>query len=73
VGESLLLGADIEVEVIEISKSRVKLGVRAPRTISVTRREAAVIATENRAATEVTAGANVENIVRMLRNSIAGL
>ena len=34
VGEAIAIGGDIEIEVIEISRTRVKLGVRAPRAIS---------------------------------------
>jgi carbon storage regulator len=67
-GESLLLGPDIEIEVIEISRSRVKLGVRAPRELSVVRREAASIALENQSAAGILAGRGIENIVRLLRN-----
>ncbi len=69
-GEVILLGPDIEIEVVEISKSRVKLGVRAPRSISVTRREASVVAGENKEATGLAvAGGSLENIVRLLRNT----
>ncbi len=39
VGESLIIGADIEVEVLDISASQIKLGIRAPREIPVVRRE----------------------------------
>jgi len=68
-GEAILLGPDIEIEVVEISKSRVKLGVRAPRTISVTRRETSAIAAENKQAPALAvAGSGLENIVRLLRN-----
>jgi len=73
-GEVILLGPDIEIEVVEISKSRVKLGVRAPRSISVTRREASVVASENKEATGLAvAGGSLENIVRLLRNTTAPL
>lgn len=69
-GEAILLGSDIEIEVVEISKSRVKLGVRAPRTISVTRREASTIASENKEAPALAVpGGSLENIVRLLRNT----
>lgn len=69
VGEAILLGPDIEIEVVEISRTRVKLGVRAPRTVCVTRREAAAVASENReAAALATSGGGIENIVRLLRN-----
>ncbi len=49
-GESIVIGTDIEIEIIEISRTRVKLGVRAPRAVSVARREALLLATENQIA-----------------------
>ena len=39
VGEAILVGSEVEIEVIEVSRSRVKLGVRAPTHITVTRKE----------------------------------
>ncbi len=47
VGEAITIGPDIEIEVIEISRSRVKLGVRAPRSVHVMRRETIRVALEN--------------------------
>jgi len=38
-GESILIGDDIELEVIECGHNRVKLGIRAPRHVPVTRSE----------------------------------
>jgi carbon storage regulator len=47
-GEGIILGGGIEIEVIELSRTRVKLGVKAPRDLIVLRREAAAVASENR-------------------------
>lgn len=52
-GESIAIGADIEIEVMEISRTRVKLGVRAPREIPVLRKETLAVAAENRQALEL--------------------
>lgn len=49
-GESILLGDDIEIEVVEISRTRVKLGIKAPREVAVVRRESGHLAVENRSA-----------------------
>ncbi len=38
-GESLVLGADVEITVLEVSRHQVKLGVQAPRSVSVYRKE----------------------------------
>jgi carbon storage regulator len=50
--ESLLIGDDIEVELLEISPSQVKLGIRAPRQVPVLRKEIRVTAEQNRAASQ---------------------
>lgn len=39
IGETLLLGNDIEVQVMSASEGRVKLGIRAPRNMNVLRKE----------------------------------
>jgi carbon storage regulator CsrA len=67
VGEAIAIGGDIEVEVIEISRSRVKLGIRAPQTVSVARRETVPIAAENRAAAELIADRGLRDLEEILR------
>lgn len=39
IGESLLIGDDVEITVLSIRGSQVKLGVKAPKEISVHRKE----------------------------------
>ena len=39
IGETLLLGNDIEVQVMGASEGRVQLGIRAPKTMNVIRKE----------------------------------
>jgi carbon storage regulator len=51
-GESLFIGDDVEVEILEISPSQVKLGIRAPREVPVLRREIRITADQNRAASQ---------------------
>lgn len=75
VGESIVLGEDIEIEVVEISRTRVKLGVRAPRHITVMRREAVTVAAENRQASDMLPGfgpAGVDEVLRLLKNHLDG-
>lgn len=56
-GESLVLGNDIEVTVLEIRGDQVKLGIKAPRQVPVYRKEVYLqIQKENEAA------ASVENL-----------
>lgn len=65
-GEAIVLGEDIEIEVIEISRTRVKLGIRAPREVTVLRRESVHIAQENQCAAGLLT-ARPEAVVHLLR------
>ena len=67
VGEAIAIGGDIEIEVIEISRTRVKLGVRAPQTVSVSRRETVPIAAENRSASELLDNRDLRDLEEILR------
>jgi carbon storage regulator len=51
--ESLLISDNIEVTVLEISRDRVKLGVSAPRDITVIRYELVTAQNENRESAQV--------------------
>jgi carbon storage regulator len=46
-GESILIGPDIEIEVLESGTNRVKLGIVGPRSIQVMRKEVKLIADNN--------------------------
>lgn len=52
VGESLLIDGDIELEILELSPQAVKIGIKAPKHISILRKELQLTAAENRAAAE---------------------
>jgi carbon storage regulator len=49
-GESLRIGEDIAIEVLELSATRVVLGIKAPASVRVTRTELLQAAEQNRAA-----------------------
>lgn len=67
-GETIAIGGEIEIEVIEISRTRVKLGVRAPRHVTVLRKETLAVAAENRQALELVSSgpAGVAEALRLL-------
>jgi carbon storage regulator len=65
-GETIVIGGGIEIEVVEISRTRVKLGVTAPRDVSVARKETISVAAENRQALELIAG-GTEGVTETLR------
>lgn len=67
-GESLLIGEDIEIEVIDVSPSRVKLGIKAPGTVPILRKEIRLAAEQNRQAARSITAASIEAVVaRMTR------
>ncbi len=51
-GESILIGDNVEVRILSIHGSRVKIGINAPRTIPVCAREVELVRCENLAAAE---------------------
>jgi carbon storage regulator len=69
VGDSISIGRGIKIEVVEISPTRVKLGVTAPRDVPVVRTESIAVAAENRRALElVTTGPEgIREALQLLR------
>lgn len=58
-GEALLIGDEIEIEILDITPSRVKLGIRLPTHIAVIRKEARLARQQN---IEAAAGLTAESI-----------
>jgi len=46
-GESFTIGDEIEIEVLEVAGTRVKLGIVAPESVAIVRKEARVTRDEN--------------------------
>jgi carbon storage regulator len=46
-GESFAIGDEIEIEVLEVAGTRVKLGIVAPDSVAIVRKEARVTREEN--------------------------
>lgn len=49
-GEVILIGDEIEIVIAHIGRSRVKVGIRAPREMAVVAHEVKLVRDENRAA-----------------------
>jgi carbon storage regulator len=49
-GETILIGGEIEIHIAQIGRSRVKVGIVAPRHLRVVAQEVEMVETENRAA-----------------------
>ena len=52
IGESLLIGEDISIQVLSIEAGRVRLAIEAPKELSILRSELRVAADSNREAAE---------------------
>ena len=62
--ESIMIGDDIEVKVLDLKDNQVKLGVAAPRAVAVHRREVYLaIQAENAQAAETL---HVDNLSRLI-------
>ncbi len=67
-GESLLIGDDVEIEILESTASHVKLGIRAPKEVLVLRKEIGLTRDQNRAAARDLSQAAVHRLVTTLRS-----
>ena len=67
VGETILVGGEVEIEVIEISRTRVKLGVRAPHHVPVIRKETLPIVRENQLASDLMAVGGTDHVGELLK------
>lgn len=69
IGESIRIGDNVLIKVVELDNRHVKLGIDAPRSIAVNREEIYErIQKENRAASEAQ-GSSIKETAEMLRKS----
>ncbi|MCC7174629.1 MAG: carbon storage regulator [Bryobacterales bacterium] len=67
-GEAILVGEDVEIEVLEITPARVKLGIRAPERVPILRKELQATREQNLAAAR---GVTAEGLAS-LRRALGG-
>ena len=65
-GESFTIGDEIEIEVLEVAGSRVKLGIVAPDSVAIVRKEARVTREENITASQPVAPDTLAALARRL-------
>ena len=68
-GETLLIGDDIEIEVLAITAQGAKIGVRAPRETVVLRKELKITQQQNEAAAQGLAREDFHQALEKLRSS----
>lgn len=66
-GEILVVGDQVEIEILECSHSQVKLGIRAPKQITILRKEIHLTGEQNRLAARRLSAANLSDLLSRLR------
>jgi len=66
-GESILIGDDVEIRILAVNGSRVKVGIEAPRSVPVLAREVHLVRAENLAAAHVSSKAAVAMVANLFR------
>ncbi len=65
-GEALLIADNVEIDILELTASHVKIGIRAPREVAVVRKEIFVAARQNQDAAQLAPDA-ARDLIRRLR------
>jgi carbon storage regulator len=65
-GEILMIGEGVEVEILESSHSQVKLGIRAPKQVTILRKEIRVTEEQNRLAAQQVSTSELEKLLGRL-------
>jgi carbon storage regulator len=66
-GETLLIGDEIEIEILETGTSHVKLGIRAPKQVLVLRKEIRITGQENVLAAKEKSGEALNSLLTTLK------
>jgi carbon storage regulator len=72
-GETVIIGQDIEIEILDATASQVKLGIRAPKYVTVLRKEIQVTREQNLAAARENSALELERLKKALLAPISGL
>lgn len=65
-GEVILIGDEIEIVIAHIGRTRVKVGIRAPRETAVLAREVKLVGDENRAAAGFNSAQSAARLLKFL-------
>jgi carbon storage regulator len=67
-GETILIGDDVEIVIAHIGRTRVKVGIRAPRETPVLAREVKLVRDENVVAAALAPEETAPHLLKFLRN-----
>ena len=65
-GETFWIGPDVEIEILEITPTRVKIGISAPSTVAITRQEVVWTREQN-----LTASQTAPQAIAWLRDNLS--
>jgi carbon storage regulator len=68
-GEKILIGEGVEIEVIECGRSRVKLGIHAPKSVPILRDELRATREQNLAAALALAPGVLSGVLKNLKHA----
>jgi len=71
-GESVLIGEAIEIEVLDVSGTQVKIGISAPRDILILRREVRLTAEQNELAARSLPFSSVVGLLEKMKHTPQG-
>jgi carbon storage regulator len=66
--QSIMIGDDIEVSVLAVSRDKIRLGITAPRSVPVFRKEVYLSIQDDQMATQRRAAAGVDRALDALSN-----
>jgi carbon storage regulator len=67
-GETLVIGENVEIEILDASPSQVKLGIRAPKSVTVLRKEIQLTRDQNLASARELSAAEIERLADSLKD-----
>jgi carbon storage regulator len=71
-GETILIGDEIEIVIAHIGRSRVRVGIRAPRSMLVIAREVKLVRDENLAAAAAPSPLALSDLLARLQPEVRG-
>ena len=67
IGESIILGDDIEVKILEVQDGKIKIGIEAPEDVNILRKEVYdEVIEENKKSLEIEEGTSILEILKKL-------
>jgi carbon storage regulator len=66
-GECFLVGDNVEIEVLDSTPSQVKLGIRAPKSVVVVRKEIHITREQNLEASRAVGASSVQQLIDSLK------